>query len=401
MKIAYITSHFPYGPGERFFEPEVQMLAELGLDIVVIPTRPRKGAQVHAQLALPSVMLRPFALGTLFMAVSETIRSPRNAARALAEIVSTPYRMKTKLKNLLLFPKALAVSAEIRKRGCAHIHAQWLSTPSTVAYVASLMTGVPWSCTAHQFDILEDNLIAQKAASAQFIRVISARNREYVVAKAGAEHANRCPVIHLGVTLPVRTKGPGSEAPLKILCAANLCQKKGHEYLIAALALMRERGMNFECDLAGEGPLRSAIEAAVARNRLRSRVHLRGVVAHDRICAELANGKYDLFVLASTEDRNEFEGIPVALMEAMAAGVPCVSTRTGSIPELIEDGVSSRLVPQRDPAALADAMAAFAIKPQLRREMGLRARRRIEEHFNTRRTTKQLFDLIRLTEASS
>lgn len=394
MKIAYLTSHFPCGPGERFFEPEVQMLSELGLDIVVIPTRPRKGANVHAELPLPIVVLPPFAFTTLVLAACEVLRSPRRCARAFSQIVSARYRLRTKLKNLLLFPKALAVSSEIRKRRIEHIHAQWLSTPSTVAYVASMVTGVPWSCTAHQFDILEDNLIAQKAASAKFIRVISARNRDYVVAKAGREHAGRCPVIHLGVTIPLRARGPGCENPLKILCAANLCQKKGHEYLIAALAQLRERGVNFECDLAGEGPLRGAIEAAIARNQLRARVRLRGVVPHERLCAELANGKYDLFVLASTEDRNEFEGIPIALMEAMAASVPCVSTRTGSIPELIEDGLSSRLVPQRDSGALADAIAAFALNPPLRREMGLGARRRIEEHFNTRRTSKQLFDLI-------
>lgn len=401
MKIAYVTSHFPYGSGERFFEPEVQMLAELGLEIVVVPTRPRNGAQTHAQVAFPVILLRPFAAGTLLLALAEALRFPRRALGALIEILSTPYRMTTKLKNLLLFPKALAVSHEIRKEHIEHIHAQWLSTPSTVAYVASMMTGVPWSCTAHQFDILEDNLIAQKAASARFIRVISARNREYVVARVGREHANRCTVIHLGVTLPARTHAPGSDPPLKILCAANLCQKKGHDYLIAALAILRERGIAFECDLAGEGPLRPAIEAAVVRNQLRSWIRLRGVVAHDRLCAELANGKYDLVVLASTEDRREFEGIPVALMEAMAAGVPCVSTRTGSIPELIEDGVSSRLVAQRDPLALADAIADFAVHPALRREIGVRARRRIEEHFNTRRTTKQLVDLIHVTEASS
>ena len=192
----------------------------------------------------------------------------------------------------------------------------------------------------------------------------------------------------------MRASGPRNDGVVRLLCAANMVPVKGHAYLIRALAILRDRGIPVECDLAGDGPLRSAIAHQIAHERLQHRIRLRGVVEHERLCAELVRGEYDAFVLASTEDAQEFEGIPVALMEAMAAGVPCIATRTGSIAELIADDDTSCLVQQRDASALADAIERFAGDPSLRAAVGRRARERVQQQFDTKRTTKELLDLI-------
>ena len=394
MRIAYVTTHFPDGPGERFFEPEVLTLSQLGAELLVIPARPRKRSPRDGESYLRVLRLRPFDLKTAGLAAVETLSNPVRVFRALRTLCSARCKFATKIKNLVLFPKALAVGRILRRMHIEHIHAQWLSTPSTVAYVASAITGIPWSCTAHRFDILQDNLIAQKTQTARFIRAISSRNRDLILQKSPSA-ASRCAVIHLGVAVPRTAKGSYDHNTPRILCAANLVPVKGHRYLLEALAALRDRGIPFECDLAGEGPLRQAIQSQIERSNLSGRVRLRGVVDHERLCGELASGKYDLFVLASTEDAGEFEGIPVALMEAMAAGIPCVSTSTGSIAELIEDGVSSTLVPQRDSAALAGAMELLLRDARRRAEMGKLARDRIVGSFNTQSTSKELFDLIR------
>ena len=399
MKIAYLTSHFPYGSGEQFFEPEVHTLSQLGQQLLIVPTRPRGRGDTPKHVYFPVLRLGAFDPRTFSLAIAEIASNPSRVWRALRIVLASKYRTSTKCKNIVLFPKALAVARELRREGVEHIHAQWLSTPSTIGYVASIVTGIPWSCTAHRFDIFQDNLLAQKVASARFVRAISSRNRQFIIERAPVA-ASRCKVVHLGVTVPSRTRGPANNRIPRILCAANMVPVKGHECLVRALALLRDRGVAFECDFAGSGPLRATIASQIARLRLNGLIRLRGTVGHDRLMAELAAGKYDVFVLASTEDRTEFEGIPVSLMEAMAAGLPCVATRTGSIPELIEDGVSSRLVDQSDEAGLADAIAQYALNPELRNEVGRRARERVMQYFDTRQTTKELCDLINSCQAT-
>jgi colanic acid/amylovoran biosynthesis glycosyltransferase len=394
MKIAYITTQFPCGPGESFLQSEVRGLAELSGEVVVIPTLPVSRAQVYRNLGAPVIHLGAFEAGTFWLAAGEFARAPRKVLAQFLTLVRGKYRFSTKRKNIAIFPKALAVAATIRREGVEHIHASWLSTPATVAHVASELTGVPWSVSAHRYDIFQDNLLPAKVASAQFVRVISARNRTLVVERAGSRHDARCRVVHLGVPVPSQVRRPEQRGVVTILCAARLLPVKGHEYLIRALAIVRARGISFRCDLAGDGPLRASVQLMIAQADLREYVQLRGHVEHDRLVAELESGKYDIAVLASTESGIEFEGIPVSLMEAMAAGVPCVATQTGSISELIDNQTCSRSVPQRDPLAMANAIVDLSLDPRLREEAGKRARARVEAAFDTSRTTRELFELM-------
>jgi glycosyltransferase involved in cell wall biosynthesis len=162
---------------------------------------------------------------------------------------------------------------------------------------------------------------------------------------------------------------------------------------LAALAQLRDRGVAFSCDLAGDGELRADVTALVERFALGDRVRMLGNVPHADIVHALAHSDYDLFVLASTEREGEHEGIPVAAMEAMAACVPVVSTTTGSLPELVEPG-EGLLVPQRDPEALAQAIETMLADPGERRRSGERARAHIEASFETGVTTAALLRLI-------
>jgi glycosyltransferase involved in cell wall biosynthesis len=394
MKVACITSQFPFGPSEAFLSAELATLAQYAQDIVIIPTRPRTKAQVQETFGLSVLRLPPFSGRVFALASAEFMAHPGRVARLLTLLLVRKYRFSSKLKNLALFPKALAVARMLRRSGVGHIHAHWLSTPSTVAFIASELTGIPWSCTAHRFDIFEDNLLKTKANSARFIRAISERNRRIIVEKTGGVLNGRCGVLHMGVMLPPHASTPNNAGPLRILSAAAFVPVKGHRYLLAALSLLKNRDIPFECDLAGDGPLRPAIEALVRELRLERNVRFRGNVEHDRLCADLLNGRYDVTVLASTEEGPLFEGVPVALMESMAAGVCCLATRTGSIPELINDDRCSRLVPQRDPLALADALTGLYLDTHARAALASEARRRIEEAFDARQTGKQLYELM-------
>lgn len=396
MKLAYITALFPCAPAEQFFEAEVRSLAQR-VDIVLIPTRPPTNEVCYANLGADLLAMPLLDVHVLWLAFKQAVRTPRRSLAAFAQVAFGPSSLRARAVNLAAFPKALAVAHEARRLRIDHVHAAWLTTPATIAWVVNRVTGIPFSITAHQHDIFSGNMLAVKIADARFTRVISERNRQKLIAQLPFAYAERCVTRHLGVEVPPLPFEPPDRVP-RIICAARLCEWKGHRYLLEALARLRDRGVVFRCDLAGDGELRAQVGAMVEKLALGDRVRLLGNVPHAKIVRALAQSDYDLFVLASTEREGEHEGIPVAAMEAMAACVPVVSTVTGSLPELVapDEGI---LVPQRDPAALADAIAALLADPARRRADGVRARAHIEAAFETGVTTAALLELITSTDA--
>ncbi|HEY0381246.1 MAG TPA: glycosyltransferase [Candidatus Elarobacter sp.] len=391
MKLAYVTALFPFAHAEQFFEAEVRSLAQR-VPVVLIATRPPSSTVRYANLGADALYLPLFGARVFALALREALRSPWRALALFGAVAFGRSSIRARAVNLASFPKALATAHELRRLGIEHVHAAWLTTPATIAWVASRLTGIPFSITAHQHDIFSRNLLAAKIRAARFTRVISDRNRSALVAQLPPELATRCVTAHLGVAVPPEVVIPAARTP-RILCAARLCSWKGHRYLLEALGLLRDRGIDFTCDLAGGGELRAEVAQAIERLALGDRVRMLGNVPHPDVVAALDRGDYDLFALASTEREGEHEGIPVAAMEAMAAGVPVVSTMTGSLPELVGSG-EGILVPQRDPVALAAALETLLGDPAARRVAGDRARHRIVTSFETTATTAALLDLI-------
>ncbi|MBK8161335.1 MAG: glycosyltransferase [Rhodospirillaceae bacterium] len=173
-------------------------------------------------------------------------------------------------------------------------------------------------------------------------------------------------------------------------------EKKGYSYSLRALALLRARrpDLSFMLNIVGDGPLRSEIEAEVSALDLHDVVHFHGSLAHSDALALL--DKAAIFILPSiTSKSGDMEGIPVSLMEAMARSVPVISTRHSGIPELVEDGISGLLTPERDVPALAAAVERLIDQQQLRAEYGHAGRRKVVAQFNRRSLGMRLSDLYR------
>jgi glycosyltransferase involved in cell wall biosynthesis len=373
------------------------LLRECCDELHVIATRPRLRASAFGSVGTVDVGIPAFSARTLLSAAAEIVTHPGSTASALRRIAAPSYSGVAKLKNIALFPKALAVARYVREKRIEHIHAHWMTTPATIAYVASTITGVPWSCTAHAHDIFADNLLSEKGGSARAIRVISNTNCREFNERTRYRYAARTHVVHLGVELPQTPAPCAMNGTLRILAPARLHPIKGHTDLLDGLARLQARHVPFHCTLAGDGELYADIAARIARMGLGSCVTMRGLVEHSILLDEMHRGEYDVIALTSVVDTSlpeQFEGIPVSLMEAMAAGVPCIATETGSIPELItaQTGI---LVNQRDPAALAEALERLAADAGLRRRLGLAARERIAQHFNVAVTTRALYSLMR------
>jgi glycosyltransferase involved in cell wall biosynthesis len=382
MKIIYVTAAIPYGVGETFFLAEIEGLLALGHDIKVVPLRPR-GSVIHhdAQFLVPltakeGLISIRVALAALMVFASAPVRS-----LAAAKYCLRSRSLAVALKNLAVLPKALWLAGMAQRDWKAeHIHAQWAGTSASLALMAAVVSGIPWSFTAHQWDIGENNLLAAKVASAQFTRVIDQRGMEEVKFIAG-RHIERIILLHVGVKLPALPwAAPSSSEPFRILVPGMFAPKKGHFWMIRALQELADRGIAVKADFAGGGPLEKEIRFQIAKAGIQDKVRLLGWVSHDELMRRVEEREWDVVALSSIEEDNAKEGIPVALMESMARCMPVISTRTGGIPELLEGGAGI-MVPAKDSSALADAIEKLAFDLPRRAELAAAGRRRIEESF--------------------
>lgn len=392
--LVYVTSRFPFGSGEAFLVPEIQELRRT-FDLLIVPMHPDADV-LHAdakQLLPITAMFSLASLTVLISALAELLKSPLRAFHVFRVIASESRCLRILLRNLAVFPKGLWLSREMRHRKARHLHAHWASSSATLGFVASEVSGIPWSLTAHRWDIPEDNLLRAKAQSALFMRAICERGAESLRKLSGAS-ADRVVVIHLGVELPSKLAPLKMENSLRVLVAANLVEVKGHRYLLDAISVLRASRADVHLDVAGAGPLRTALEAQVVALGIRSSVEFLGVVSHESLLRDLQAGRWNAVVLPSvvTQTGNE-EGIPVALMEAMACGIAVVATQTGGIPELVAPGTGI-VVPERSSSALASALQRLHDDPELRLELGERASERVRVAFAASITGPALGALI-------
>jgi colanic acid/amylovoran biosynthesis glycosyltransferase len=408
MRLIYVTSRLPYGPGEAFLIPEINHLIRQGHPVRIVPVRPggtivNEDAGTFAEEAAATPML---SAGILTAAAREMACSPRESLATLRLLARS--RSRSVLRdNLAVYPRGLWLGRLACDWHADHIHACWATTSATVALTASRLTGIPWSFTAHRYDIVKNNLLAPKLQSASFARFISRSGRGMAQEICGSELAGKAFCLHLGVELPAvpsaerarpggATRGtsgrsaPASSRPPVILCPAQLKPVKGHAYLIEAAALLQARGRGVSLWLAGEGELESTLRGQVEQSGLGHAVRFLGNVPHLDLLEIYRRGEVDVVVLPSVDlGSGVHEGIPVSLMEAMSFGIPVVSTTTGGIPELLEGG-AGLLVPPCHPVALADAIAALADDPVRARETGRRGRERVEQEFSAERIASQL-----------
>lgn len=395
MRVAYLMSRFPK-ISETFILYEILELQRLGLEIEIFPLL-RQSEQVHhpgveelmdrvrftpavsrevAAAQIYWLLRRPAAyLGAWIRVLWGNLASPRFLARALVVV-----------------PLAAAFARRMRQLGVSHVHAHWATHPTLAAYVIRMLAKLPYSFTAHAHDIHVDRaMLGEKIRRASFVVTISDYNLRLLSELYGSAASDKTEVIRCGVDAelfkPPRIRPGGSR--FSLVCVAQLEERKGHEYLLQACALLGDRGVDFHCLLIGEGGERSRIEAQIVRLGLQGRVELAGARPRDKVLAALASA--EVMVLPSIIDaRGKQEGIPVALMEAMAMELPVVATSISGIPELVEDRRTGLLVAERDAEALCEALHQLHESPELRAALGAAARNKVLQEYDLRRNAERL-----------
>lgn len=387
MKTAYIMSRFPKLT-ETFILYEILELERQGYEVEVYPLlkhpasvrhpeaeRVVSEAFFHPLLSLPIVWAHIAFLFSCPLRYFSTLFSALKASRRSLNFF---------LGVMVYFPKAVWFARTMQARGVDHIHAHFANHPAMVAFVISKLVDLQYSFTAHGSDLHKDQtMLKEKVEASLFAVTVSDFNKEVMVSAAGEAVRQKIHVIHCGVDPSEFKPIPNRPAagPIRLICVASFEEVKGHRFLVKACRILRDRGISVECRLIGEGPLRREIERQVAAEDLSTSVLFLGGQPRPQVVRELSSA--DIIVLPSVPTaEGKREGIPVALMEGMAVGLPAVSSRLSGIPELVKDGESGLLTEPGNSEALADALSRLAQSPELRAQMGAAGRRIIEQEFN-------------------
>jgi glycosyltransferase involved in cell wall biosynthesis len=399
MKLIVIVTEYPKAT-ETFIYRDLLRFAEMGAKIELHHVAPfRKGQKLHlfAEPTRAWARYTPFlglaALGALLRAVAT---KPRALARAVVEIVSA-FRREPKLclKSLALIPKSLAMAEHARREKVHHVHAEFAGHPATVAWLMHRFGGPAYSVSCRAHDIFRtQSLLDRKLGEARAVRTVSGFGRAFLRERVAGLADKPIHVIHSSVDVarlaPVAAVPP---SPFRILFVGALEAKKGVQHLLSALALADEALGEWECELAGDGPLRAALEQQALELGISPRLRFHGALDFEAVSA--AYRRASVCVAPSViGPGGRQEGIPNVMIEALAYAKPAISTPISGIPELIEDGVSGLLVPPENPAALADALLRVRWEPDFARALGLAGRKAVEEEFDLSRNAARQMALF-------
>jgi colanic acid/amylovoran biosynthesis glycosyltransferase len=386
-KVVVVLSKFPLYD-EVFLLRELSALSER-VSLFVLSLRPPGDVIVHDEAVplLPRHLAPHFLLSPrVWLAqLRVLLRKPGAYLRALFLTVRGNLQSpKFLLGNLAFFPKAIFLADWAERSGVTHLHGGWATFPASVAMVASEVSGIPFSFSGHAHDLyLDQTHLAEKLRRARFVTTCTAANRDFLLGLAPDVPAERVVVVHHGVRLAeLVATHRDSGGPLELLSVGTLHPHKGFAYLIDALKLLGDRGLDFRCTLVGGGPLREELEQRVRRHGLEDRVRFTGPLRQAELLPLYRRA--DVFVLVAQSEWHW--GIPNVIIEALAAGAAVITTRFGSVEELVRDGETGLLVPGKDHQALADALIRLADDAALRRRLADAGHREVVEHFDLDRT---------------
>lgn len=353
--IAYFTNQYPK-VSHTFIRREILALEGAGETIARYALRgwdePVAGPEDAAELARTQHLLRAGALPLLKSAILEVLRSPGGFWRAARQAWSLGRRSGQSLRHLVYLVEACWLRRRLATQGISHVHGHFGTNPAAVLMLCRVLGGPSYSFTVHgpeEFDHPHELGLADKIAKASFVVAISSFGRSQLWRWLPHDAWPKVRVVHCGLDRAFRDAPPLPVETGHLVCVGRLCEQKGQLLLLQALAGLRQRGLRPRLTLAGDGPLRGAIDEAVQRLGLQDQVRVTGWVGGDTVRDLL--GRCHAMVLPSFA-----EGLPVAIMEAMALGRPVVSTMVAGIPELVRHGEDGWLVPAGDVEALTEAL---------------------------------------------
>lgn len=390
-EVAYVFERFP-SFGQTFCYREVAELERQGTKVHVFSIR--RPVNEPAQDWDQQLVERVHYLPEEKLLLPEVDRLLRGKGLP-AEIRATVEKWGRQSDFLRLY-QAIHVGRELQEKGLRRIHAHFAGMAARTAYWIREFFGIPYGFTAHANDVfaprdfvvslekLIENAAAVVTVSDYSVRLLQERF---------PPAAGKVRRVYNGVDLSRFSPSDFGGSKPSIVSIGRLIEKKGFGDLIKACAFLRAKGVAFHCSIIGEGPLEQTLRAQIATEGLDQSVELTGPRTQAQIAERLAHAT--VFVLPCTREADGgMDNLPTVIMEAMAAGLPAISTRLGGIPEMIEPGVNGELVPEHDPAALGEAIQRVIAEPALARRFGNRGREIAREKFSIETSARQLQEIF-------
>ncbi|NCF28060.1 MAG: glycosyltransferase [Gammaproteobacteria bacterium] len=388
--IAFVLKGYPR-LSETFIANEIQALEKRGLDIRIVSLRYPSDAKthpVHGEIRasvhyLPEYLYR--APRRVFAAWRRMRRRP--GYRDCLHVWLGDLRRDPSPNRVRRFGQALVLADELDS-DVVHLHAHFLHTPASVTRYASILTELPWSCSAHARDIwtTPEWEKREKLASCQWLVTCTAVNCHHLRDLAPAPErvalvyhgldADRFPATGSGRSA---RDGSNPNDPVRILSVGRAVEKKGYHDLLAALALLPAE-LHWRFVHVGGGPWLGRLKRLAARLGIAGRIQWRGALTQGEVLGCFADA--DMFTLSCCIARDgDRDGLPNVLMEAQSQSLACVATRVSAIPELLQDHATGLLAEAGDAQAMADAIAQLIRDPDLRQRLGAAGRQRVEQEF--------------------
>lgn len=394
--IIYIIGTYP-GLTTTFIDREVMALRSMGVRLQILSIRQpwtKLSAEQEALRKDVTYLLPVKWLPLIISHLSYALTKPKRFFSTLVYLLTRPHpSLRARLMTLIHFVEGVYAAYMLRHTPGQHLHAHFIDRAATVALVASRLLGIPYSVTAHASDIyVSPVLLKEKLANAKFASTCTAYNRSYLsqFGKDLFNHKLLC--IYHGLELEryvneQRTRRGRSV----ILSVGQLQERKGLGYLVEACGILRDRGIQFECRIIGEGPLRPILQEQIHQLGLEDSVLLVGALPHEEVIIQYQEATVFALpaILGKDGDR---DGIPNVILEALSMGLPVVSTAHSGIPEVIEEGVDGLLVPPEDAQALSSALERLISDPEMRNAFGKAGRQIVADRFNPEKNARRLLE---------
>ncbi len=403
LMVGYVIRMFPQ-TSETFIANEIRQLERFGTEVRIFSCRRPREAVLHdcvQQIQAPIEYLHdPLYrhLPSLVREVRAVYRRDPARFRSTARFTLVQIRKSRRLDLLKRFAQAVSLADRLGREKVHHLHAHFAHSATQITTIASMLTGIGFSFTAHARDIYNDDvdfrLLREQVDRAAFAITVSNYNRAYLDDKMGADACQRIRRLYNGVDLEKFSPGEApSGEPQIVLAVGRLVEKKGFSNLVEAVRILRERGCELRCEIVGGGELRGALQDQIDRAELGSMVWLAGARSQDELPERYRNATVVVMPAIQARDGNR-DALPTVLLEAMACGTPVVASRLTGIPEIVDHEETGLLVEPGEPVALADAIELLLRDPERRRRYGAAARAKAEREFDLTKNVRVVRDLV-------
>src|SRR4029450_8442155 len=400
MRLGYLYSRYPV-ISQTFCDAEMLALERLGIELEIGSVYPPLTSLRHEHISRLRAPVRYAPPQEILKIWEKDAKTTGKWPGALVDQHERRYGPKFKAeqraRNALYFADLFA------RNGVDHFHVHFANRAAHTAIFLTEISKIPFSVTAHGQDFMKelgnDDLLREICAAAEFVAAETDYSRELLCQRC-PDSAEKIHRIYNGIDLEFFPAPYSSTAnPVaRIISVGRLVAFKGFDYLIDACGELARRGLDFTCEIIGDGPLRDDLQAKIDTLKLSPQVKLLGSLSQGAVIEELRVA--DIFALASVTDRQGASDVfPTVIIEAMAAARPVISTRLAGIPELVAHGETGLLVAPGDTSALAQALEELIRDPGLRSRYGRAGRARIEQHFRIEHTVAPLVELFERTSA--